>query len=91
MTHEEQPRWLDRPENLRKLYRGLQIFCLLLLLGGEATLYLAHQDPNAHHGFSFERWPGFYAGFGFLAYVLLVLISRELRKLLLRPEDYYGD
>ena len=55
MTHEEQPRWLDRPENLRKLYRGLQIFCLLLLLGGEAALYLAHQDPNAHHGFSFER------------------------------------
>ena len=35
---------------------------------------------------------GFYAGYGFVACVLLVLIAKEMRKLLMRREDYYdGD
>ena len=44
-----------------------------------------------HHGFGFESWPGFYALFGFVACVSLVLAARELRKLVMRPEDYYED
>ncbi len=91
----EAPRWLDHAENLRKLYRGLWVVCVLLLVGGQGLLTWAHQRAqeagDGHSGFSFESWPGFYALFGFIAYVVLVLFSRELRKLVMRSEDYYGD
>ncbi len=37
-----------------------------------------------------EEWPGFYALFGFVASVLIVLIARYLlRPLVKREEDYY--
>jgi hypothetical protein len=92
---DEQPRWLDDPGNVRKVYRGLWGGCLLLLVAGEIALRWAHhraqEAGEAHHGFAFESWPGFYAFFGFVACVCLVLAAKELRKLLMRPEDYYGD
>ena len=91
----EPPRWLDDFDNVRKVYRGLWAVCLLLLVGGEGLLRWAHhraqQAGETHHGFAFESWPGFYALFGFIACVALVLAAKELRKLLMRSEDYYGD
>lgn len=37
-----------------------------------------------------EEWPGFYALFGFVACVLMVLVARSLlRPLVKREEDYY--
>jgi hypothetical protein len=39
------------------------------------------------HGWE-SLW-GFYAVYGFAACVLLVLLAKQLRKLLKRPEDYY--
>ena len=32
---------------------------------------------------------GFYAVYGFVACVLLVLLAKEMRKVLIRKEDYY--
>jgi len=32
---------------------------------------------------------GFYALYGFVACVLLVLLAKEMRKLVMRNEDYY--
>ena len=91
----EHPRWLDAFENVRKVYRSLWAVCLLLLVGGEGLLRWAHhrsqQAGDTHHAFAFESWPGFYALFGFIGSVGLVLAAKELRKLLMRAEDYYGD
>lgn len=91
----EAPRWLDDLDNVRKLFRGLWVVCLLLLVGGAGLLAWAHQRDvaagGAHHGFAFENWPGFYALFGFVAYVTLVLVAKKLRDWIMRPEDYYGD
>lgn len=36
-----------------------------------------------------ERIPGFYALYGFVGCVVLVLAAKELRKVVMRPEDYY--
>ena len=91
----EPPRWLDDMANVRKVYVALWAVCLLLLVGGEVLLRWAHhraaEAGAEHHGFAFESWPGFYALFGFVACVALVLAAKELRKVLMRPEDYYGD
>jgi hypothetical protein len=90
----EEPRWLDRAENIAKLYRGLWAVCLLLLIGGEGLLRMARrsaEEHGGHHGFGFESWPGFYALFGFAAYVLLIQVAKQFRKLVKRPETYYGD
>ena len=37
----------------------------------------------------FEGLWGFYAIYGFVACVILVLLAKEMRKLLMRDEDYY--
>jgi hypothetical protein len=34
---------------------------------------------------------GFYAIYGFVACVILVLVAKEMRKLVMRDEDYYDD
>jgi hypothetical protein len=83
-------RWLDEPGNVRKIYHAVWIACALLLLGGEALLRWSRAQPEVlRHGFSFESWPGFYALFGFVACVSLVLAAKQLRKWVMRPEDYY--
>ena len=90
----EEPRWLDDFENVRKIYRWLWITCIALIVGGEGLLRWADShaaDHGAHHGFAFERWPGFYSIYGFVGCVALVLAAKELRRWLMRDEDYYGD
>ena len=43
--------------------------------------------PNA-----WEALWGFYAVFGFIACTVLILVAKEMRKFLMRKEDYYdGD
>lgn len=77
----ERERWLDRKQNIDKVYWGVWSLCALLLL----------VEPLMHkHGeFSFEDWFGFHAGFGFVACIGLVLAAKMLRVILRRPEDYY--
>ncbi|MDH4321319.1 MAG: hypothetical protein OEV73_07440 [Desulfobulbaceae bacterium] len=74
----------DKPENVQRL---LRIFfgCLVLLLVAD---FFVHK----HAFFAWEEWPEFYAVYGFVACVVLVLISKYvLRPLVMRDEDYYND
>ena len=71
----------DKPENVRRLLRLLYLICALLLA---ADLFV---HRHVEHGW--ESLSGFYAIYGFAACVLLVLLAKQLRKLLKRPEDYY--
>ena len=71
----------DKPENVRRLLRLLYLVCALLLA---ADLFV---HRHVEHGWE-SLW-GFYAIYGFAACVLLVLLAKQLRKLLKRPEDYY--
>ncbi|MFI2430715.1 hypothetical protein [Streptomyces sp. NPDC018693] len=74
-------RWLDEPRNVTRLVHGLAVLCLMALLAD--FLYAKHPY------FSVERWPGFFAVFGFVSSVTLVLTAKGLRRLLRRDEDYY--
>lgn len=73
--------WLDRSENVTRLFLGLCAVGLALVL---ADLVLHRHDSI---GFA-ERF-GFYAVYGFVACVALVLTAKAMRRVLKRPEDYY--
>jgi hypothetical protein len=80
---EEKPRWLDHRRNVDKLVYALWVACGLLVL---AELFY-----EKHPHFGFDGWFAFYAVFGFAAYCAIVLSAKQLRRLIKRDEDYYGD
>jgi hypothetical protein len=73
--------WLDEPRNVDRLVYGFYIACGLLLA---VDVFVPKHGP-----FALEHLFGFYGVFGFLACVALVLIAKQLRRILMRPEDYY--
>ena len=73
--------WLDRSENVTKLFLGLCGVGLLLVI--------ADLIVDRHDAVAFAQWYGFYAVYGFFACVALVLTAKALRRVLKRPEDYY--
>jgi hypothetical protein len=78
---QEKEHIFDKPANIRRLLRFFFLLCALLL-----ALDFFHHRHVVH---AWESVPGFYAVFGFIACVALVLIARLLRRILMRPEDYY--
>jgi uncharacterized membrane protein len=55
-----------------------------------ALLFLADGLYHRHAIFPWEEWFGFYAVFGFVACVMLVLVAKHLlRPIVMRDEDYY--
>jgi len=77
----ERQYWLDREENVTKVYRAVWGIGALLLV---VELFL-----HRHEDFAFAAWFAFYALFGFFACVALVLTAKGLRRILKRSEDYY--
>jgi len=71
----------DNPRNVRLVVRGLTLACALLF----ALDFVVHR----HLSHPLEGLFGFYAVYGFVACVLLVLLAAEMRKLVMRDEDFY--
>ncbi len=78
---DEKTYWLDNPRNVAKVFWGLALVCALLFAAD--AFYDKHVELEA------ETWFGFYGIFGFVACVALVLAAKELRRILMRGEDYY--
>ncbi len=74
---------LDDPKRVTLLLRVFYAACGVVLL----SEFLIHK----HGEHPLEETPFFHGWYGFLAIVVLVLVSVGLRKVVLRPEDYYGD
>lgn len=79
--NDDDRRWLDEPRNVTRIVYALAALCALALLADFGYLKYPH--------FEVERWPGFYAVYGFGVSVSLVLAAKQLRKVLRRDEDYY--
>ena len=77
----EKTYWLDQPRNVDRLVYGLVLICALLTLAD----FFYHK----HTHFGFEGWFGFFAWFGFIGCVGLVLLAKEMRRVVKRDEDYY--
>ncbi len=74
----------DNPRNVKRLL-GIFYASLVVLLGLE---FFIHKHPH----FAWEKWFGFYAIYGLVSCILLVLIAKYvLRPLVMRDEDYYDE
>ena len=73
----------DNPRNVRRVVLGLVGACVILI----ALDLVLHR----HVSHPWEAMFGFYAVYGFVACVLLVLLAKEMRKVLIRKEDYYDE
>jgi hypothetical protein len=79
---EERKYLFDKPQNVRRVFILFYSALILLLLAE----FFVHKHPH----FPWETWWGFYAVYGFVACVLLVLVAKYiLRPLVKRGEDYY--
>ena len=79
----------DDPRNVKRVIYGLFTVCGLLL--AIDLLDLAGVLYHKHVHFDFEKFPGFFAFFGFFLSCALVLTAKALRIFLKRDEDYYDD
>ena len=80
---DEREYYFDKPENVSFVLRIFYAICGLLIVG---DIFI-----HRHIIHSLENIFGFYALYGFVACVALVLIATQMRKILMRDEDYYDD
>ena len=71
----------DDSRNVRRVLWALLATCGFLLIAD----FIFHR----HVVHPWEALWGFYALFGFVACVVLVLVAKGMRKYLMRKEDYY--
>lgn len=74
--------WFDHPQNIKRLKIGFYILLALLVLPD----FFMHKHTYFS---SIEAIPGFYALFGFISCVAIILISKLLGFVLKKKEDYY--
>ena len=79
--------WFDKQGNVRFILWALYgISALLLII--DFVLWFSKVDKHPY--LKWETWPGFYAAFGFVSCVVLVLGARFiLRPITKRREDFY--
>ncbi len=78
--------WVARPENANKIWYTLVTVCIALIVVDFGYHGFVHEK---HGYFVFETAIAFHGIYGFGAFVFVVLLGKELRKLIMRPEDYY--
>ena len=81
---------MNKPEkhDTRKIisaaaFWGLAAVCTALVV----VEWFVHR----HATYPWEGWPGFYAIFGFVAFAGIVLLGKQLRRVIRRDDDYYND
>jgi len=76
-----------RPSLIRQRTLKAMMAAFAAVLG---ALLLAEGWAHRHVIFPWEEWYGFYAAFGFVAYVILVFVAQYvLRPIVIRDEGYY--
>lgn len=78
---ETENRFFDKPRNVAIILWVFYAICAALVIMD----FIVHR----HIYTQIEEIPAFYALYGFVACVVLVLIATQMRKVLMRGEDYY--
>lgn len=79
----EKKHLFDDSRNVDRLLRIFYVLCALLVIADFAV--------HRHIGLDWEKIPTFYAVYGFVACVVLVLLAKLMRKVVMRKEDYYDE
>ena len=74
---------VDDPKNVERLLNGFYVVCGLLVIAD----FIIHR----HTSLDLEKIPAFYAIYGFVACVLLVVLAKIMRKVVMRGENYYDE
>ncbi|MEX0738432.1 MAG: hypothetical protein WD071_03725 [Pseudohongiella sp.] len=77
------PHWLVRPDTIRKLWWG---FGVILALTVAAQFVV-----DVHDYFTVDGWFAFYAIFGFVSCLAMVVFAKVLGMFLKRPDTYYDE
>ena len=75
--------WMDRPDLVKRLFMVFYVLCGILFV---AEWILGRETEHAH---PWEWFPLFYVAYGFVSFWFLVLVAKQMRRLLIRSEDYY--
>jgi peptidoglycan/LPS O-acetylase OafA/YrhL len=78
---DEPPRIWDNKRNVARLLNALYALCAVLVV----LDFIVHR----HTEHPWEHVVAFYPLYGFFGIVILVLAAKGLRRLVMRPEDYY--
>lgn len=81
--NDQNKHWLLRKNNIRKLWIVFIAILAMTVVAG----FFVHQ----HESFGIEDSFSFYAWYGFITCVGMVVFAKLLGLLLKRPEDYYED
>ena len=73
----------DDPKNVKRVIHALYLACALSFV---ADLFI-----HRHVEHPWEGLFNFYSIYGFIGIVVLVLAAKQLRRIVLRKEDYYDD
>lgn len=73
--------FFDKPKNIKLIINGFYVICAILVL----LDFVVHR----HIYLDFEKIPAFYAIYGFVACVVLVVLAKLMRIGLMRDEEYY--
>ena len=79
----EKKHFFDDPENTRFFFLAFYVICGVLIV---AELFI-----HRHTEHPWEVLFGFHALWGFASFWFLVLVAKQMRKVLIRPEDYYDE
>ena len=75
----------DNPRNVKRLFNVFYAVCaIVLVLDPLLDLVI-----DRHREHAWESLLGFYPLYGFVGIVVLVLTAKLMRRVLMRPEDYY--
>ena len=75
--------WTDKPRVVRAFFRTFYVVCAVLVL---AEVVVGRHSEHPH---PWEENFAFYAIAGFVSFWFLVLVAKVMRRVLMRPEDYY--
>lgn len=76
--------FFNNQKNVKKFFF---VFYVMVIISIFAELFI-----HKHTYFPWEEFPFFYASFGFVAFVFLILIAKHiLRPIVKKDEDYYDD
>jgi len=75
--------WLDNRRNVDRLVWAIYAICIALF----AVDWLVPK----HGPFAVEHWFGFYGIYGFISCVGLVIVAKEMRRIVMRSEKFYDD